>query len=133
MKYYLKLMHISPSLPKFALWPLCFYKRPTLVPVFVNWKKSRGFSLLQKKKIKLKSKTSVSISFAATFSISALSRHTFQLVLWASVLYLHLFCASFCKIHPEVNVSPVYTKWAYERFHRSILLADRGEVCASTM
>lgn len=35
-----------PHFPKVGVMSLHFYRRPTLVPVFANQKKSRGFSLL---------------------------------------------------------------------------------------
>ena len=50
-KYLYNLGQISPTFWRFALGgfkPLCFYKRPTLVPDFPNWKES-SFSFLWKK------------------------------------------------------------------------------------
>jgi len=40
-----------PYFRKALVKPLHFYKRPTLIPVFANWKIQKGFSLLLKKKI----------------------------------------------------------------------------------
>ena len=38
-----------PCFSKVCFIPLCFYKRPTLVPVFTNWKKSEEIFTFMKK------------------------------------------------------------------------------------
>lgn len=61
-----------------------------------------------------------------TLSISASSRHSFDLSLWAPVLYLDLFCASLSKMCLKVVASLLYVILARQRFHRLALLSDSG-------
>ena len=124
--------------------PLCFYKRPTLVPVLANQKKfEEGFHFYRKRQ---KAKIVFSVGFAASFwrdntqskqqewhsqapspgttlSISS-SYHSFELCLWASILFL--FCSSISKMHPKVIASSLYTISAYEVFHRKGIHSDSG-------
>lgn len=62
-------------------------------------------------------------SLRTILSISASSYHSFELHLWASVLYLYLFCPSVSKMYPKV-ISCFFAlcHLAYERFHRNALL-----------
>ena len=110
---------------KVHIIPLCFYKRPMLVPSFANWKKSEeDFSLWKKKKAKRKNVLRVGFvgshdrgealtevacrgcgqtsSLGTILSISASGRGSFELCLWESVLYFDVFCASFSKIYPKM-------------------------------
>ena len=127
---------------------LCFYERPTLVPVFANWKKfNEDFCFLEKG---WKAKIAFSICFAVshcrdsgcckqwewhfqapsldtTLGISASSCRSYELCQWTPVLYLNLFCASIGMMCPKVISSLLYAMLAYEHFHRSILLLDGGE------
>ena len=66
-KYLYNHGQISPAFWRFALCgfkPLCFYKRPTLVPDFPNWKES-SFSFLWKK---IKNRDSVQYLFCSNTS-----------------------------------------------------------------
>lgn len=38
-----KIIYGFPHCPKVHYIPLCFYERPTLVPVITNWKKSEKY------------------------------------------------------------------------------------------
>ena len=129
---------------------LHFYKRPTLIPVFANWKKSEEDFHFYEKSQKVKIVFSIclaAISYRSsthpkqwewycqasspgmTLSISASSCHSFELYLWASVIYFSLFCASVSKMCPKVITSSLYAISAYEWFHRiSLLLESVGNL-----
>ena len=134
-------LQVSSCFENFALCQLVFMKDIQLMPIFIDWKKSRGFLLLQKKK---KSENSIQHLFCSallkyqcthciewydqtfcqetTLSSSASSYHSFELCLWVSMLYLNLFCVFIRKIWLKVIASLLYTILAYERFHRNVLL-----------
>ena len=57
---------------------------------------------------------------------SASSCRSFELHLWASVLYRDVCCASVGKMCPKVIASSLYTISAYGRFHRHALLSESG-------
>ena len=53
-----------------------------------------------------------------------------ELCPWASVFYLHLFCASISKRCPKVIASLLLASSPYGMFHRNALLSDsRGNLC----
>ena len=54
------------------------------------------------------------------------SCHSFELCLWASVIYLDLFCASVSKMCLKVTDASLYAILAYEQFHRNALISDSG-------
>ena len=104
---------------KVCFMPLCFHKGPALEPIFRNRKKSKGdFSFYEKRW-----KITFSICLAAAVmeaacprsgesgstkllprkrpSASSIKHISLELGLWASVLYLNLFCASASKTAPK--------------------------------
>ena len=65
-------------------------------------------------------------------SISVSSCHSSKLCLWASVLYLNLFCASIRKMCPEVIASSVDAILVYKKFYRNALLSESGKISIRT-
>lgn len=53
--------------------------------------------------------------------------------LWASALYLHLFCAPVSKMHPMVIAPSLYAVLAFERFHKNGLISKSGETCINKL
>ena len=65
---------------------------------------------------------------------SASSRHSFELYLWTSVLYLDMFCASLIKMNLKVFSSPFYAILVYERLSRNgLLLGGRRKLYAQSI
>lgn len=104
-----------PHFLKVYVMPLCFYERPTSVPLFTNWKKSNNSFAFVKKKARSENKSFIlhrplfrgsthlqqqewsykAPSPGITLSILASNHHSFELVyLWAAVIYFILCCAS---------------------------------------
>lgn len=118
-----------PCFSKALIRPLGCYKRPTLVPVLLM-EKIWGLLLLWKK---MKNENSVQCWFCRSGSsayteqwewhhqapsLGALLQHrnTKPLELWtvwASVLYLHLFCASVSKMCPKVSKKAKSNFWVW--------------------
>ena len=65
-------------------------------------------------------------------SISVSSCHSSKLCLWASVLYLNLFCASIRKMCPEVIASSVDAILVYKKFYRNAVLSESGKISIRT-
>lgn len=128
--------HILPF-PEVCLMPLCFYERPTLLPVFTNeiW---RVFCFYEKG---WKVKIVFSICFAVNrcggresgmarllpgnyiqhLSIRLRKLQTASVSIW---LHLDLFCASFNKLCPEVIASSLDVILAYKRFSYFQILGE---------
>ena len=115
------------------LWKIC------ITPVFTKQKNlKRIFTFTKIKNKKAKIEISIRHLFCREFlyrqctpwaecslpalswePLSASSHRSFGLCLWASVLYLGLFCVSVNKTFPKVTGSSLYTILAYERFHKN--------------
>ena len=126
---------------KFHIMPLCFHARPALVCILANpkkcfsWKKWKEHSPFF-----CSSYCRGSTQWAergppptsvpgSTLSVSASSHQSCGLYVWASVLSLHLFCASLGKMGPGVIASSLYTISASDWFCRNALLSDiRGNL-----
>ena len=108
--------------------PLYIYKNFMLAPVFtnqINFAVSCYRGNITQKKSEWHHQAP---SPATTLSISALSHHSFELCLWASVLYLNWLCTSSSKMYPKVIVSSLYIILAYKWFHRNTLSESRENV-----
>ena len=122
---------------------LCFYGK-IYVSTLANLKKSKDFHFHEKK---VKSESTLSVCFAASccrdstcpelqdwhrqapslgtmFSVLASGCRSFELCLWASVLYLDLFCTPVSKMCSKVIIFSLYAVLVYKRFHRNALLLD---------
>lgn len=142
-----------PLLFKVHYTPLYFYKRPTLAPAFATGKKSKENFHFQANRWKVKIVSALVLqqplqrqcaphpppprqeqhppSSFSRLSISASSHESFELCLWASVLYLLLLLASVSKTYPKVTASSLYTTSVAvnKRFNGGAQLSDGGEIC----
>lgn len=146
-----KLNHGQPRLFQSSLLPLCFYKTPTLLPIFASRRKSEEDFRFYEERQEAKIAFSVclvarraGIEAAAPRPVSAAPPSSFpgndthssasncrgcEPCLWASVCYLDLFCASFRRMWPKVMASFLFTVLVYRRFHRNTLLLCSRETC----
>lgn len=138
-----------PLLFKVHYTPLYIYKRPTLAPAFATGKKSKENFHFQANRWKVKIVSALVLqrqcaphppppkqeqhppSSFSRLSISASSHESFELCLWASVLYLLLLLASVSKTYPKVTTSSLYTTSVAvnKRFKGGAQLSDGGEIC----
>lgn len=123
-----------PHFSKVHLTPFCFYKRPTLISVFCNWKKSHFcffffFCFNQKRP---KWKTASGVGYAASSRGGSrrdtvqlhpknhtqhlsIRHHGFESCSCASVLYLDLFYTFFSKMCPEGKMSSLYSHFGLQK------------------
>ena len=126
---------------KVHIMPLCFYGRPALVCILANQKKSLSWKKWNQHSpffcnSHCRGRTQWAVRGppptcfpGSTLGISASSRQSCGLCVWASVLSLHLFCASLSKMGAGVTASSLYTILASDRFRRNALLSDiRGNL-----
>lgn len=139
-------LQVSPIFQKFPLWPLSFYKRPKLVSVFVNRKKSKKESRFQEKRQKVKTVLRVcftrsrlqrqqaspvvrvsppSFFSGPALSISAASCHAF------TQLCEHLGFTSIYLVHPLARCA--LRSLLPESFHRNTLLSNSRGNLQSTL
>lgn len=127
---------------KAHIMPLCFYARPALVCILANQKKSQSRKEWKQHSPLFRSshcggptqwavREPPPTSFpGSALGISASSRQSCRLCVWAPVLSLRLFCAPLSKMRPGVIASSLYTILASDRFRRNALLSDiRGNLC----
>ena len=109
-----------PHFSKVHFTSLCFHERPVSVPILANQKKSEENFCGESGSTKLLPRKLQSASQAS-------SHYSFELWLWASGLYLDLFCASVSKMCPKVIASLLSAILAYKKLHRNALLLDVGK------
>lgn len=106
---------------------LWFNRRLILAPALINWKKCEDDLRFYEKRRKAEIVSSISLTVSCsrcsvyleqggwhchspvpgtTLGISASSPHSFELYLWATVLYLDLFYAFNSEIRPKVTEKP---------------------------
>lgn len=123
---------------------LCFYQRPAIAPVFTNRKQIQKGASLSRKEVKSRNGIQRVCTqllggsghehqdrhrhapFLERGSASQLQAAT-ALPVWASVLYLNLFCASISKMCPRLIAALLFTCFGLKRFHGNTLLLDSGK------